>query len=168
MKNINSASSNKHLKIGEKREKRGYFVTSNGHHRRRGDGGAENFFGNSTFYALQHPQIWSNSERSLHKSVTKVKILLYILFPDFPQFSRIFPPELRFEFLIEFYIDYNGLKSIFIHFHLSVVGKTHNTKNCVKTVYEIKKELAAFIIIFIYVKKAIIIFQNAIFHLKLY
>ena len=32
--------------------------------------------GNSTFYALQHPQIWSNSERSLHKSVTKVKILL--------------------------------------------------------------------------------------------
>ena len=59
LKKINSASSNEHLKIGEKHEKRGYFVTSNGHHRRKG---AENFFGYSTFYALQHPQIWSCKE----------------------------------------------------------------------------------------------------------
>ena len=76
LKKINSASSNEHLKIREKREKRGYFVTSNGHHRRRGDEGAENFFGNSTFYVLQYPKIWSNSDRSIHKNVTKVKILL--------------------------------------------------------------------------------------------
>ena len=80
LKNINSASSNEHLKIGKKREKRGYFAPSNGHHRRRGGTrGAENFFGDSLFYALQHTKIWSNSERSSHKSVWKVKILpIYI------------------------------------------------------------------------------------------
>ena len=50
-KEINSASSNEQLKIGEKREKRGYFVTSNGHQRQRGRR-AEYFFGNQTFYAL--------------------------------------------------------------------------------------------------------------------
>ena len=66
LKNINSAASNEHLKIGEKREKKGYFVTSNGHHRRRGAGGAEIFFGDSTFYASQHLQIWSKSERYIY------------------------------------------------------------------------------------------------------
>ena len=77
IKNINSASSNEHYKIGEKREKMSYFVTSNGHDRRRGDGGGLNIFlGNSSFYASQHAKIWSNSERSLHKSITKVKTLL--------------------------------------------------------------------------------------------
>ena len=40
-----------------------------------GDGGAENFFGDSLFYALQHTKIWNNSERSSHKSDWKVKIL---------------------------------------------------------------------------------------------
>ena len=73
LKKINSTSSNEHLKIGEKREKRGYSVALNGHHRQRGGRGAENFLGNSTFYALQHPQILSES---IHKNVTKVKILL--------------------------------------------------------------------------------------------
>ena len=64
LKNINSASCNEHLKIGKKREKIECFVTSDWHHRRRGGhGGTENFFGNSTFYASQHPKIWSNSER---------------------------------------------------------------------------------------------------------
>ena len=43
LKKINFASSNEHLKIGKKREKRGYFVTSNWHHRRREDGGANIF-----------------------------------------------------------------------------------------------------------------------------
>ena len=62
------------MKIGEKRVKRSHFVTSNGH-RRRG-GGLKIFFGNSTFYALHHTQIWSNSERSIHKNCTQVKILL--------------------------------------------------------------------------------------------
>ena len=47
LKNINSASSNLHLKICEKREKMGYFVTSNGHHRRKWEGayGAKIFLG---------------------------------------------------------------------------------------------------------------------------
>ena len=77
LKNINSASSDEHLKIGKKREKRGYFAPSNGHHRRRA--GAENFFEDLLFYALQHSKIWSNSERSSHKSDWKVKILpIYI------------------------------------------------------------------------------------------
>ena len=81
LKNINSASSNEHLKIGKKREKRGYFAPSNRHQRRTGGRGeAENFFGDSLFYALQHTKIWSNSERSSHKSDWKVKILpIYIL-----------------------------------------------------------------------------------------
>ena len=41
--------------------------------------------------------------------------------------------ELVFEFLIEFYIDYNGLEFFFIHFYLSVIEKSQSTKNCVKT-----------------------------------
>ena len=76
LENINSAWSNEHLKMGENREKRDHFVTSNGQ-----------LFGNSNFYALQHPQIWRNSVGSLHKSVTKVKILLiymYVFFPNIP------------------------------------------------------------------------------------
>ena len=36
LKNINSVASYKHLKIGKKHEKSGYFSPSNGHHRRVG------------------------------------------------------------------------------------------------------------------------------------
>ena len=44
------------------------------------DGGAQNFLGDLLFYALQHTKIWSNSERSSHKSDWKVKILpIYII-----------------------------------------------------------------------------------------
>ena len=75
LKNINSASSNEHLKIGEKHEKGVILHLQMGTTYERGDGGAEKFFGDSLFYASQHTKIWSNSERSSHKSDWKVKIL---------------------------------------------------------------------------------------------
>ena len=57
IKNINSASSNEHLKIGEKRVKRGHFVTSNGHHRRRGGrGGLKIFLGTQLFMLYSIPK----------------------------------------------------------------------------------------------------------------
>ena len=80
LKNINSASSNELLKISKKREKGVILHLQIGTTDEEGDGeGAENFFGDSLFYALQHTKIWSNSERSSHKSDWKVKILpIYI------------------------------------------------------------------------------------------
>ena len=51
-KNINSASSNEHLKIGKKREKRGYFAPSNRHHRRRGGRGGLKIFLETHFFML--------------------------------------------------------------------------------------------------------------------
>ena len=57
LKKINSVSSNEHLKIGEKREKRSYFVTSKGHHRRReGRGGLKIFFETQLFMLYNIPK----------------------------------------------------------------------------------------------------------------
>ena len=55
----------------------------------RGYGGAENFFGDSLFYALQHTKIWSNSERSSHKSDWKVKILPIYIFLLLKVFNKL-------------------------------------------------------------------------------
>ena len=55
-----------------------------------GVGGAENFVGDSLFYALQHTKIWSNSERSINKNVTRVKILLSYIYEQFHYFSALF------------------------------------------------------------------------------
>ena len=52
LKNINSASSNEHLKIGKKREKRVYFALSNGHRRRRGGRGRLKIFLETNFFML--------------------------------------------------------------------------------------------------------------------
>ena len=60
---MNSAPSNELLKISKKREKGVILHLQIGTTDEEGDGGAENFFGDSLFYALQRTKIWSNSER---------------------------------------------------------------------------------------------------------
>ena len=69
LKKINSASSNEHLKIGEKHEKRGYFVTSNGHHRRRGDERGLKFFLGTQLSMLYSIPKFGAVKRSIHKNV---------------------------------------------------------------------------------------------------
>ena len=48
---------NEHLKVGEKLEKRGHFVTLNGHNRRRGGrGGLKIFLGTQLFMLYSFPK----------------------------------------------------------------------------------------------------------------
>ena len=50
------ASSNEHLKIGAKREKNGYCVTSNGHHRQRRGRETEVILGTQLFMLYNIPK----------------------------------------------------------------------------------------------------------------
>ena len=76
LKYINHASSNEHLKIGKKCEKRGYFAPSNGHHRRRGDGGGLTFFLETHFFMHYNiPKFGAIFSRFFETFAKKVKIL---------------------------------------------------------------------------------------------
>ena len=104
MKNINSASSTEYLKIGEKRKKKGLFCNLEWAPQAKGrTWGAKNFFGNSTLYASQHPEIWSNSERSLHKFSCGAhsKLQYTPLFRLFHQFSNAHYSKQNWYFLIQ-------------------------------------------------------------------
>ena len=122
-----------------------------------------NMYGNSLH---MHISIM-NFNYKHHKMVLRGWGTVTYTFPDFPWIFDHFSTDLcNFSVLflhgnlilcwdLSFSSNFTSIimvwKIFFIHFYLSVVEKTQNTKNCVKTIiYKIKKEL---LLIYIYKQK---------------